>query len=178
MLTQLAAFTGEDILPLADAKDHLNITAGDTDHDAVIEAFRDDAISWAEGYTGFSFQSRQFLWSVDRFCKRIALPRGPVSSVDSVKYYDSEGTDTTIDAGDYVLGNNIVAPASDASWPIPDGRPGGVRVTFTAGFEAAEDIPRYLLASAKLAMTALFEDRDNPDMTGAMACADQHRPVF
>lgn len=178
MLTSLDAFTGEDILPLADAKVHLNITADDTDHDDAIEAARDDAISWAEGYTGRSFQERQFLWTLDQFCSRIVLPIGPVSTADTVEYYDSDGTDTEVDASDYVLGNDTVIAASDASWPYADGRPGGVRVTFTAGYSDPADIPAYLMASVKLALTALFEDRGNPEMAGAMRAADQFRPIF
>lgn len=178
MLTALDPFTGEDILPLADCKVQLNITASDTDHDDAIQEARNAAISWAEGYSGRSLESRQFLWTIDQFCTRIDLPIGPVSAVDSVEYYETDGTDTTVDAGDYVFGNNKIVAAADASWPYADGRPGGVRITFTAGFAAPGDIPPYLLASVKLAMTALFEDRSNPDMTGAMKAADLYRSVF
>jgi len=179
LLTALEAFTGEDILPLADAKVHLNITADDTSEDDAIEAARDDAISWAEGYSGRSLQERQFLWTVDRFSSVIPLPLGPVSTADSVKYYDSDGVDTTVDAADYVLSSERIVTATDSTWPsdVSD-RPGGVRITFTAGYATAGDIPFFLLAAVKLALTAMFDDRSNPDLTGAMRAADQFRSIL
>lgn len=179
MLTALDAFAGEDILPLADAKVQVNVTADDDSEDDILEAARDAAISWAEGYTGRSLQERQFLWTADKFCSVIALPIGPVSSADSVKYYDGDGTDTTVDAGDYVLSDDRLVTAADATWPSDaDGRPGGVRITFTAGYATAGDIPFYLLAAVRLATAAHFDDRSNPDLTGAMRAADQFRSIL
>lgn len=179
MLTALDPFTGEDILPLADAKGHLNITSGDTSFDTVITALRDDAISWAEGYAGQSLQERQFLWTTDKFCSVLVLPIGPVSSASSVKYYNTDGTDTTIDTADYVLSDDRLTAASDATWPSDaDRRPGTVRVTFTAGYATADDIPQYMLAAVKLALTAMFENRSNPDLSGAMMAADQFRSIL
>jgi uncharacterized phiE125 gp8 family phage protein len=180
VLTALDAFTGEDILPLADAKVHLNITAVDTSDDDVIEDLRDDAISWAEGYTAQSLQSRDFRLTQDRFCSLISLPIGPVSATASVKYYNTDGTDTTVDAGTYVLSDDKIVTAQDETWPsdVAVAWPGGVRITFTAGYATAADIPFYLLAAVKLAMTAMFENRSNPDLTGAMRAADQFRSIF
>jgi uncharacterized phiE125 gp8 family phage protein len=178
VLTALTAFTGDDILPLADAKDQVGITADDTTQDNLVGSIRDQAIDWAEGYCGKSLQSRQFLWTVDQFSSVMALPIGPVSAANSVKYYDTDETDTTIDAADYYLGNDKLSAAIDTTWPYADGRPGGVRITFTAGYETAADIPLYLLAAVRLAMTAMFENRSNPDLAGAMRAADQYRDLF
>jgi uncharacterized phiE125 gp8 family phage protein len=180
LLTALAAFTGEDILPLADAKVHLNITADDTSDDDVIEALRDAAISWAEGYAAQSLQSRRFKWTQDRFCSLISLPIGPVSAVNSVEYYNTDGTDTAVDAAIYVLSDDKIVTAQNETWPsdLALDWPGGVRITFTAGFANTAAIPFYLLAAVKLAMTAMFENRSNPDLTGAMRAADQFRSIL
>lgn len=180
MLTALAPADGETILPLADAKVHLNLTEDDTFHEPAIEAARKDAIGWLEGYSEQSLQERDFLWTLDQFTSRMRLPIGPVASdgVVSVEYYDSEAVDTTVDAADYVVGGGILAAASGSSWPYANGDPGGVRITFMAGYAAAEDIPFNLMAALKLALTAFFQNRSAPDLSGAMRLADQVRPVL
>ena len=180
MLTALAPADGETILPLADAKVHLNLTDDDTFHESAIESARDAAIGWLEGYAEQSLQERDFLWTSDQFTSRMRLPIGPVASdgIASVEYYDSEAVDTTVDAADYVVGGGTLAAATGASWPYANGQPGGVRVTFAAGYTTADDIPFNLMAALKLALTAFFEDRTNPDLSGAMRVADQVRPIL
>lgn len=177
MLTS-APFDGATILPLADARVQLRLTSGQTEHDAEVEAARDAAIGWAEGYTGHSLQEREWVWSVDRFCSVMRLPVGPVTTVDDVSYYDSDSVDTPLDAADWFLGNQQLVAAYGTTWPVANGVPGGVRVTFTAGYETPADIPPYLMAAVKLAMTSFFEERSSPDLSGAMRAADQFRAVL
>jgi uncharacterized phiE125 gp8 family phage protein len=177
MIYPLAPFDGDTILPLADARVQLRLTADDTFHDDAVKASRDAAIGWAEGYTGHSFQEREFLWVANQFMPVLCLPIGPATSVD-ISYYDGDGADLTIDAADFYLGNDKLTPAINAAWPFADGRPGGVRITITAGYATADDIPPHLLAAVKLAMTAFFENRADPDLTGAMRVADQFRAVL
>ena len=176
MLTALAPFDGDTILPLADARVQLNLTADEDFHDAAVGDARDSAIGWVESYTGKSLQAREFEWAADQFCSVIRLPIGPVSGVDGISYYNSEGTDTALAEGDWVSGRDRVVAST--SWPYANGDPGGVRITFTAGYASAADIPPNLMAAVKLAMTAMFEERSNPDLTGAMRCADAFRPVL
>lgn len=177
MLSPLAPFDGETILPLADAKEHLNLTADDTYHEPSVEVARDAAISWVEGYTGRSLQEREFLWQLNQFTPIVSLPIGPVTSAE-ISYYDGDGANLEIDAADFYLGNDKLTPALNTAWPYADGRPGGVRITVTAGYAVAADIPPHLLAAVKLAMTAFFENRANPDLAGAMMVADQFRAVL
>lgn len=177
MLTPLAPFDGDTILPLADARVQLRLTADDDFHDDAVEASRDAAIGWVEGYTGRSLQERDFLWAINQFCPVVSLPIGPVTEA-VVEYYDGDGTDLTIDEADYYLGNDKLTPAINAAWPYADGRPGGVRLTLTAGYALTDDIPPHLMAAVKLAMTAFFENRSDPDLTSAMRVADQFRAVL
>lgn len=177
MLYPLAPFDADTIIPIADAKEHLNLAADDTYNEPKVEAARSAAIGWVEGYTGRSLQEREFLWQLDQFQPVISLPIGPVTSAE-IGYYDGDGTDLAIDAADFYLGNDKLTSAINAAWPYADGRPGGVRITITAGYSTADDIPPHLIAAAKLAMTAFFENRSNPDLTGAMRVADQFRSVL
>ncbi len=174
MLTALAPADGNAILSLADARVHLNLTADDDFHDDAVLALRDAAIDFVEGYSGKALSARLFMWTADHFSISINLPIGPVSDTDAeISYYDSDGADTAIADGDWFFGRDQVVAASGQTWPVANGFPGGVRVTFTAGY--ASDIPPMLLVGVKLAMTAMFEDRANPDLSAAMRCIDRHR---
>lgn len=177
MLMPLAPFDGDTILPMEDAKEHLNLTDSDTFHEGNVEAARDAAIGWVEGYTGRSLQERDFLWPINQFTTVLAAPIGPVTSA-VIEYYDGDGTNLTIDEADYYLGNDKITSAINAAWPYADGRPGGVRITLTAGYALAGDIPPHLIAAVKLAMSAFFDNRSDPDLTGAMRVADQFRSVL
>lgn len=173
MLTP-APFDGDTILPLADARVHLNLTADESYHDDAVTAARDAAISWAENYTGHSFQDREFIWTTTTFTSLMRLPIGPVTGVDGISYYDGDGTDTALDAADWFHSGNNLAAAFNTSWPYAYGQD-GIRITLTAGYAVPADIPPMLLAAMKLAMTAMFEDRSSPDLTAAMRCADMFR---
>lgn len=175
MLTSLAPIDADAILPLADAKSHLNLAETDTYNEPKVEAARADAIAWAEDETGASLQERQFMWTADEFVSRMRLPRYPVTGVDEINYYGGDGVDTALDVADWYFGSNAVAAAAGTSWPTASGQPGSVRITFTAGYALATDIPFNLLAAVKLAMTAFFENRSNPDLTGARNVATQNR---
>lgn len=177
MLTALAPFDGDTILPLADARVPLSIADTQTHYDDKLRDARDGAISWAEDHTGRALQQRDFLWEIDRFCRVLTAPIGPVSEA-TVEYYDSEGVDRTIDPANFYVGNNRLVAALNTSWPSVDGRPGGVRVTLTAGYDDPESIPPYLMTAVKLAMAAMFKDRENPDLSAAMRAADQFRPIL
>lgn len=176
MLTALDPFDGDTILPLADARAQLNLTTDDSYHDAAVRAARDAAIDWAEGYTGFSLQERQFYWAIDRLGTTIRLPRSPVTSVDGASYFDLDGTDTALEEAEWYLGNDALIAVSGATWPLSNGS--GLRITFSAGFALPADIPPYIMAAIRLAMTAMFEDRSNPDLSGAIRCADMNRLVI
>lgn len=174
MLTSLAPIDGDTILSLADARVHLNLTADDDHHDAAVEAARDAAVSWTEYYSGHSLQEREFLWEIDHFCSVMRLPIGPVASIEEFDYYDGAGVDQSVDPSDWLLFANTLSAAAGTTWPYGT----GLRIEFVAGYTLPADIPFHLLAAVKLAMTAFFEDRANPDLSGAMKVADQFRSIL
>ncbi len=180
MLRAIGPADGDSILPLADARAHLNLTADESYHDTAVIALRDAAIDFVETYTGKALSQRLFEWSLDRFTSVIDLPIGPVVPEDSaISYYGSDGVDTALVDGDWFIGRGRVVAAAGTVWPHANGLPGGVRITFKAGYALPADIPPMLLAGVKLAMTSFFEDRANPNLAGAMRCADGHRnPVL
>lgn len=73
----------------------------------------------------------------------VFLPCPPVSSVTSVKYIASDGTETTLTVDDdyvVVLGDPVtrIVPAPNTAWPAGlYGVPGQIRVRFVSGFGTA-----------------------------------------
>jgi hypothetical protein len=92
----------------------------------------------APGYPGTVEPVLRQDWRLSPADWAIRLPRSPLLSVSSVKYYDPSGTLTTISPTDYVVDAESdpprISPASGAYWPSAQFRPGAVQITFVAGY--------------------------------------------
>lgn len=165
-LTPLAEPDYEAIMPLEEAKRHLRVV-GD-DENTTIEELRNAAIDWVETYASWALSERQFRYLADGFTSIITFPTGPVVSADAIDYRASNGDTTAMATADWLLSAGMLFAAS--TWPTADYRPGSVQITFTAGAPN-----RKLVQAAKLAMTAMDEDRANPNMQAAMWLADSVR---
>lgn len=103
----------------------------------------------------------------------IPLPVEPVLSVESVKYYATSGTLTTLTP---VTGYQtwldhsppLIAAAPQVCWPqVEIGRLGAVQVEFTAGYGTADDVPEMAKAAILLCVGYWYENRgDGADPTG------------
>lgn len=173
MLTPLGPADGEVILPLALLKARVRVL--DTSEDGDIRRMRAQAIDSVERYSGCSLQSRQFQLLDKHFRAGLRLPIGPVSSVDAISYYAADGTDTPLVPEDWFFGAGVLNPAPSTRWPYSSGQDGSVRITFTAGFANAEAEAPMLIAAVEVAVAALFDNREAPDFTASMACADSYR---
>lgn len=75
----------------------------------------------------------------------IELPRPPLISVSSVKYYDENGTQQTWATSNYraVASDfpGLVVFDDDADIPDLDARPEAIEIIFVAGYAAAIDVP-------------------------------------
>lgn len=100
----------------------------------------------------------------------IALPVGPVASVDEVRYYDFAGTLQTLAGTGYQAwldhGPPLVAPAPHAWWPaLQPGRLPAVEVEYTAGV-ASDEVSEDAVALIKLVVGYWYEHRgDGEDAT-------------
>ncbi len=94
----------------------------------------------------------------------IRLPRSPLASVTSVKYYpENGGAQATFAAANYhvvtVITPGIVVLADNASWPDLAVRPDAVEVNFTAGVATAAEISPGLKHAVLLVLSHLYELR-------------------
>ncbi len=147
-----------EIVSLEEAKAQLRIT--DADQDDMIKALVDAAVAqidpggggwlgralgpqtWEMQAAGFPCYYSNCAWT-RTYSGTIELPYPPHISVDSVKYYDGNGVDTTLveGVGYRVLGLGStrkvsIAPVYNGSWPSSVRYdPGSVRIRFTSGYE-------------------------------------------
>ena len=138
-----------------------------TDDDALIGSLISVARERAEDMTSRCLLPQQFAFAFDRFPSwgwaawgnddgqwgnhnhkhtmfksahlAIILPRGPVISVDSIKYVDQSGTVQTLDPtlynADLLSEPARITPIHNGSWPSALYDTNSVTITFTAGYQ-------------------------------------------
>lgn len=86
----------------------------------------------------------------------IRLPRGPLLTVSSIQYLDTDGALQTWSSSEYVVvaskDPGEVHLADGFAWPATDTHPEAVRITFNAGYGAAAAVPKRVKAALKLAV--------------------------
>jgi uncharacterized phiE125 gp8 family phage protein len=137
MNLQLITAPAEVPISLAEAKAIARLDGLDDD-DAVVAGYIRAATDWTEQQLGRALISQSWSYTVDSFpCgyhPQIRLPLGPVQTVDEVRYVDNAGVQQALDASAYVLAADQLWPAYGTTWPTARAQPGGVVVTYTAGF--------------------------------------------
>lgn len=175
MITPLALIDGEAVLPLAGARAHLDLGPDETATDGLIGDMRDEAINLVEQHSRQSLQSRQFLWEADAFATTMRLPMRPVQSVDAISYRDRNDALSPLSASSWNASSEHLSAAAGYSWPLSASGRAVVRITFTAGYLSADHIPPLLLSAVKLAISAMYDNRSDPDLGPAMRLADKFR---
>lgn len=120
---------------LAEAKENSRVTS-DTE-DGLIEGLIAAATGYVERFTDLAIGTRTWMLALDAFSDSIELPRGPVQSVGSVKYYAPDGVLMTLSTDVYTVDltsyRQWIVRNSAESWPaILDGI-NAVQVTYDAG---------------------------------------------
>jgi len=97
----------------------------------------------------------------------IKLPFGNLATVTSIKYKDTDGTETTMTVTtDYLVETNgegigrIVLPYGE-SWPSDTLYPSNpITIEFVCGWTAAASIPKKIIAAIKPILADLYENRE------------------
>jgi len=154
-------------LSIEDAKEHLRIDQHEEDVwllDA-IKATRQRA----EGMMGRALVTQTLEvalsgWPAGRV---IELPRPPLVSVTSVKYYGEDDTEYTLAASNYHADTRTtpgrIVLKGTAQWPATALREvNGVIIRYVAGYGSeAADVPAEIRAALKLWLGELYEVREN-----------------
>jgi len=135
-------------------------------HDSHLLALINAAQSYVERHTARALISSTWDYTMERFPygdEPLWLPKSPLASVTSVKYYDADGTQQTWTSSEYVVFTDrqpgCIRLASDAAWPSVGTRPQPVTVRFVAGYLSASAVPADLRACLLLLIEQWFTHR-------------------
>jgi uncharacterized phiE125 gp8 family phage protein len=148
-------------LTAADVRPHCSIDAGDSTFDNLLTDYIAGASSLIQEVTGRSFGAQTWKLALDAFPEAIALPRGPVTAVAWVKYFDATGTEQTLDTAKYLV--DLISdparlvPMPDMAWPVTQARANAVTVQFTSGYAA---VPPAILQGIRATVAAWFATRE------------------
>lgn len=100
--------------------------------------------------------------------RRIVLPHSPLIGVSAVEHLDTDGVLQTLTvATDYVVTQGsrpgYVVPAFGKHWPTTRQTIEAVRVTYSAGYGAASDVPMAARQAILMLVAGFYRDREPTD---------------
>ena len=148
---------------LAECKNHLRVDIAEDD--TVITNMALAARQQVENETRRQLIDASFTLVLPEFPDVIELPRPPLDSVTSIKYYDSGGTLQTLAAAKYSVDTTgtvaRVRPAYGESWPATRDVWNAVEIVYKAGYGAAASaVPEPLRMAILLLLGHWYEHRE------------------
>jgi uncharacterized phiE125 gp8 family phage protein len=149
-------------LSTTEARAHLRVTEDDP-YIADLPAYVVAARVHAEQYLNASIVVQERTLVLDRFPPwAINLPDGPVLSVTSIAYIDTDGASQTVAAHWRSL--DTITPANFDDWPATQDRIGAVTITYQAGLMSGSPLTlpdKYadIKSAIKLILSDLWDNR-------------------
>lgn len=154
---------------LSEVKKHLRLSESDTTHDSHLQLLIEAATERLEDdidrqIVTANYRQSQFKWNeADNSYGGIKLYKKAITYILSVKYYDTDGVQQTLDPSKYVFdnGRTMLWPSSGESWPdlSADQNSNMIEIMFTAGYgTTATTIPRSMKAAIMLCVGKWFFD--------------------
>jgi len=167
-LTQITAPTAEPVT-LQQAKDHLRL-----DHDGedeLVTRLIVAARQLVESDTRRALVTQTWDYALDYewpyeddkrlgMVYRIVLPKPPVQSVTSVKYFDSDGAEQTLAADQYRVRNGVIEPAYGVTWPVVREQMATITVRYVCGYGVASSVPEQIKHAILLLVGHWFGHRE------------------
>jgi len=150
---------------LSEMKNHLRVThdLDDSDIRQLIEAARD----WVEKPSQLSLITTEWRLTLDSWpAYPMDLPRSPLQTLDSIKYYDTTNTLQTLASTVYYTASRFGLPAiiglnSGQAWPATYYRLDAIQINFTVGFgDDAADVAPLAKMAIKLLAAHWYENRE------------------
>ena len=141
-------------LSLTDLKNHLRISGTDDD-----DSLRDDIAAvrrYIETYLGQTLVTTTWVLKLDSFLDEIELSMGPIQSITSVEYVDTDGVTQTFSNIQYDS-NGRLKPSYNNVWPDTRDQYDAVTITYIAGATHAGNVEQDI----KHAMKMLIGDYQN-----------------
>lgn len=178
------------VVSTAEAKAHLRVDHNDDNTliDALVQAATDRldgyngilgralvTQTWRADFSGFALS--WCYWDATRYYGNVVrLPLGPVQTISSIKYWDTDNADQTVAVTNYALITDATGPIvvlnQGYSWPSTYNRFDAVRVTFVAGYGAASAVPEAIKAAIKLHVEQLYQPLSDAERQQNQAAYD------
>jgi uncharacterized phiE125 gp8 family phage protein len=117
-----------------------------SDDDDLLARFISARRAQVEVYLNRGLLTQTWKYTQDVWSDEILLPRAPLQSVSSVKYYDAAGVLQTVASSTYLV-DSIAEPgavrlAPTQVWPVlQSGRPAAIEITYIVGYASVALIP-------------------------------------
>ena len=152
---------------LADAKLHLR--AEGTADDATITRHIKVARRQVEAYTNRALITQTWVSKLNAFpgsdSDRLVMPKPPLQSVTTLKYYDTSGDQQTWDSDEYTVviseEPGYIIPAYGYAWPSTRDQVEAVEITWKAGYGAAgTNVPDDIVQAMYMLIGHWYENRE------------------
>lgn len=162
---------GFTALSTADGKKQLEIATAITRHDSQIDELITEAMDQVETDTPWVAATATHTMQYDnwpRLDEPIVIPSLPVSSITSLKYYDTDGTQQTLASSKWRFDTHRTWPVIwradlDVDWPdLEVRRPEAIELTFVAGqadLATLKSDAVWMRQAALVRMSLLWHDR-------------------
>ncbi|MCP4888494.1 MAG: hypothetical protein GY904_18005 [Planctomycetaceae bacterium] len=160
------AFPESETLSLSDVKTQLLITNSDIDDRLrlFIPAIREES----EKYLQRTLVSTTWEYRLDAFCDEIELQYGPVQSITSIQYVDTDGATQTLAASGYQFTRKgKLKPSYDNTWPSTRDQYDAVTITYLCGETHAGNVPMDIKLAMQLWIGACDLSSEN-DVIGTI----------
>jgi uncharacterized phiE125 gp8 family phage protein len=166
-LTLVTAPTSEPIT-LAEAQKQCGVAEGADYHDTVLLGLVKSAREKVEGDTSRALMPQTWDFTFDLWpcgLDPIYLPIAPVSSITSLKYYDTSGVQQTLATTVYHATRFLDREPAEIrlknaqSWPSLYGEPGAITIRVVCGYANALAVPESLKQAMKLLISAWHSEQ-------------------
>jgi len=151
--------------------------------DDLIDSWIAAAVKLAQDYQHRAYIEQTWKLTYDGFPPScILVPRPPLISVESIKYYDSDDAETVFSADNYFVDKNSevgrISLNYGEQWPTVTLRPiNAFIIDFTAGYgDAAADVPDSVKNAIYIYCTHMYENREAENGTIPTEFYDLLRP--
>jgi uncharacterized phiE125 gp8 family phage protein len=136
--------------------------AGFTDHDEIISDLIKHARELAEQLLNRSLITQTVVAYAAAFDTTLTLPRAPVQSISSVKYYDSADVQQTLSTDVYQSDLKAepctITTKKSQTWPSVYDRYNPIEITFIAGYGAQPDtVPEAIKTLIKMLLSTYHD---------------------
>lgn len=168
MITTLKTAPIKYPITLKEAKKQCEIGEEQPEHDDYLNTLIAAATAQAEQYLHRRLITQTWYLYLDMWPggDSITLPFGRLQSVTSVKYKDTDGTESTMDSGEYIVDiqsdPGLITLDYNESWPDDELYPSNpIKIEFVCGYGlTGADVPAPIKHAIKLTISDLFENRE------------------